>query len=100
MEELTYIKATSGQEGTSGVMSHVTLRRNDVIELLKSLEGLKKQLQPLLKQEGIYMINFAYNMVKEIKEVHTPEEANYLLQNGWVLLLVSNTYTLGRLDRK
>lgn len=44
------------------------------------------------------MINFAYNMVKEVKEVHTPEEANYLLKNGWVLLLVTDVYCLGRLE--
>lgn len=43
------------------------------------------------------MINFAYNMVKE---VHTPEEANYLLQHGWVLLLVADVYCLGRLEVK
>jgi len=49
MEETDYIKTTAGQAGTSGQVSHVTLRRNDVIELLKSLDGLKNRLQMLLK---------------------------------------------------
>jgi hypothetical protein len=31
------------------VVSHVTLRKSEVIEILKSLEGLKKKLEPLLK---------------------------------------------------
>ena len=49
MDQPTYINATAGQAGTSGLVSHVTLRRNDVIELLKSLDGLKNRLQTLLK---------------------------------------------------
>jgi hypothetical protein len=49
MGESAEIKATCGGAGTGGVISHVTLRRNDVIELLKSLDGLKNKLQTLLK---------------------------------------------------
>ena len=66
MDESVYIKATAGQTGTSPhndlplpvgasngqvshVIHHVILQRNDIIELLKTLEGLKSQLQPLLK---------------------------------------------------
>ena len=49
MKESTYIKTTAGQAGTNGQISHVTLRKNEVIELLKSLEGLKNKLQMLLK---------------------------------------------------
>ena len=45
------------------------------------------------------MIAFAYYRVREVKETHTSEEANYLLQNGWTLLLVvSGTYVLGRVE--
>jgi hypothetical protein len=49
MAESLEIKATCGSMGTGGQISHVTLRRNDVIELLKSLDGLKNKLQTLLK---------------------------------------------------
>jgi len=49
MDEPTYIKATTGQAGTAGLISYVTLRKNEVIEILKALEGLKKKLQTLLK---------------------------------------------------
>ena len=56
MDNLTYIRTITKQEETSGSVNHVILRRNDVIELLKMLEGLKKQLQPLLKKENGMMI--------------------------------------------
>jgi hypothetical protein len=46
------------------------------------------------------MLNFSYNLVKEVKEVHTPEECNYLLKQGWILLLVADVYCLGRLEIK
>jgi len=49
MNEPTYVKASVAQAGTAGNVSYVTLRKNDVIEILRSLEGLKKQLSPLLK---------------------------------------------------
>jgi len=49
MEESTYIKTTAGQAGTSGSVSHVTLRKNEVIDILRMLEMLKNKLQPLLK---------------------------------------------------
>jgi len=56
MDNLTYIRTITKQEGTSGLVNHVILRRNDVIELLKMLEGLKKQLQLLLKKENGMMV--------------------------------------------
>jgi len=49
MENPTYINMTIGQAGTSSQMTQVVLKRNDVIELLKSLDGLKNKLQMLLK---------------------------------------------------
>ena len=49
MNEPTYVKASVAQAGTAGNTSYVTIRKNEVIELLKTLDGLKRQLQPLLK---------------------------------------------------
>ena len=49
MGEFTNISVIPGSSGTSGQVSRVELKRNDVIELLKSLDGLKNKLQTLLK---------------------------------------------------
>jgi hypothetical protein len=52
------VATTSIQSGTSGLTynrsgeagtSYVTLRKTELIEILKALEGLKDKLQPLLK---------------------------------------------------
>ena len=48
MGEITNISASLGSAGTAGV-KRVELKRKDIIELLKSMEGLKQQLAPLLK---------------------------------------------------
>jgi len=34
------------------ILTHVTLRKYEVIEILQALEGLKKRLQPLLEQKS------------------------------------------------
>jgi hypothetical protein len=39
----------SGEAGTSSKIAYVTLRKTELIEILKALEGLKNKLQPLLK---------------------------------------------------
>ena len=49
MSETTYISTNDGVAGTAGLMTQVVLKRNDVIELCKSLDGLKNKLQMLLK---------------------------------------------------
>ena len=49
MDESVLVKTITVQAGTSGNVNHVIIRKNDLIELLKTLDGLKKQLQPLLK---------------------------------------------------
>ena len=57
MDEPAYIKEAQRRRfpslmteaGTAGLVSHVMLRKNEVIEILKSLEGLKRKLQMLLK---------------------------------------------------
>ena len=40
---------TSQKDDNKGLNDHVTLPKEEVIDILKTLEGLKRKLQPLLK---------------------------------------------------
>jgi len=50
MKELPQnIIKTSQKDDKQGLNDHVTLPKEEVIDILKTLEGLKRKLQPLLK---------------------------------------------------
>jgi len=49
MVESTNAKISDGGAGTAAAAVQIFLRKNEVIELLKALDGLKTKLQMLLK---------------------------------------------------